>query len=139
MAINLFDKNITLLQKSMEFRVKRNDMIASNLANRETPGFRAQDLVFEKQLGKAMHADEPGPLNTNNPRHFDGAQREPLALVQGQQINSYNPDPRMDGNTVNLDKEMAKLAENQLLFQAATKAVNWKFRMIKNAITEGGR
>ena len=139
MTIKLFDKNITLLQKSMDMRVTRNAMISSNLANRETPGYRAQDLVFEQQLGKALHADEPGPLNVSNPRHFDGAQREPLELVQGQQINSFNPDPRMDGNTVNLDKEMAKLAENQLLFQATTKAVNWKFRMIKSAITEGGR
>ncbi|MDT8446778.1 MAG: flagellar basal body rod protein FlgB [bacterium] len=139
MSIRLFDKNITLLERSMGMRVQRNGLISSNLANRETPGYRAQDLVFEDQLTKALYQDQPGPLKTSDPRHFDGVDREPLETVQGQQINSFNPDPRMDGNTVNLDQEMAKLAENQLMFQATTKAVNWKFRMLKSAITEGGR
>jgi len=139
MAINLFDKQFTLLEKSMSLRVRRNSLIASNVANRETPGYRAKDLVFEKQLGRALHSDRPGPLKTTDSRHFDGIEREALESVEGEQINSFNPDPSMDGNTVNLDKEMAKLAENQLMFQAMTKAVNWEFRMLKSAITEGGR
>lgn len=113
-------------------------MIASNIANRETPGYRAQDLVFEKELEAAYHSDRPGPLKTSDPRHFDGIKKEPLELVKGTQINSFNPDPRMDGNTVNLDKEMAKLAENQLMYQAAVRAVSWKLQSLKSAIT-GGR
>ena len=63
----------------------------------------------------------------------------PSNSLVGRQINSFNPDPRMDGNTVDLDKEMAKLAENQLMFQAAARAISWKFRLLKTAITEGGR
>ena len=139
MAIELFDKNLTLLSKSLSLRTKRNAMIASNIANRETPGYRAQDLVFEKQLNNALHSDRPGPLRVSNSRHFDGMDRQPLEQVEGTQINSFNPDPRMDGNTVDIDKEMAKLAENQLMYQASVRAMNWQFRMIKSAITEGGR
>ncbi|MCP4752272.1 MAG: flagellar basal body rod protein FlgB [Proteobacteria bacterium] len=139
MTIKLFDKNLDLLEKNMALRSRRNSMIASNIANRETPGYRAQDLVFEKELLQAFHSDRPGPLQTSDPRHFDGVKREPIEQVEGQQINSFNPDPRMDGNTVNLDKEMAKLAENQLMYQAATRALNWKFHLLKSAITEGGR
>jgi len=139
MAINLFDKQFTLLEKSLSLRVRRNTMIASNVANRETPGYRAKDLVFKNQLETALHSDRPGPLKTTDARHFDGVERQPLGSVEGDMINSFNPDPSMDGNTVNLDKEMMKLAENQLTFQAMTKAVNWKFRMLKSAITEGGR
>lgn len=138
MPINIFDKNLTLLEKTMSLQSKRNAMIASNIANRETPGYRAQDLVFEKELDRAYHSDRPGPLRTSDPRHFDGVKKEPLELVTGTQINSFNPDPRMDGNTVNLDKEMAKLAENQLMYHAAVRAVNWKFHSLKSAIT-GGR
>ncbi len=138
MPVNIFDKNLTLLEKTMLLRSRRNDMIASNIANRETPGFRAQDLVFEKELEAAFHSDRPGPLKTSDSRHFDGVKREPLELVTGTQINSFNPDPKMDGNTVNLDKEMAKLAENQLMYQAAVRSVNWKFQQLKSAIT-GGR
>ncbi len=139
MAIKLFDKNLTLIDRALGLQARRNSLIASNIANRETPGYRAQDLVFEKQLTNALHSDQPGPLNTSNSRHFDGIEREPLELVEGEQINSFNPDPRMDGNTVDLDKEMAKLAENQLMHQMSIRAANWKFRMLKSAISEGGR
>ena len=85
---------------------------------------------------KALHSDRPGPLTTTDERHFDGVQPEPLDQVTGQRINSHNPDPRLDGNTVDLDKEMAKLAENQLMFQASQRAITWKFRLLKNAIVE---
>ena len=139
MAVRLFDKNMELLGKAMSLTQKRQSLITSNIANRETPGYRAQDLVFDNQLMTALHSDRPGPLNTTDPRHFDGIQREPLELVRGEQINSFNPDPRMDGNTVVLDKEMAKLAENQLRFQAQVRSLNWKVRMLKTAITEGGK
>ncbi len=139
MSMKLFGKNIALLEKSMELRGRKNSLIAGNIANRETPGYRAQDLVFENELTRALHSDRPGPLRTTDPRHFDGVKREPIGQVTGHQINSYNPDPRMDGNTVNLDREMAKLAENQLMFQAAARAINGKFRSLKAAISEGGR
>jgi len=139
MPLKVFDSNLTLLEKSLSLRTQRNAMIASNIANRETPGYRAQDLVFEKDLMRALHTDRPGPLTVSDPRHFDGINREPVELVKGRQINSFNPDPRMDGNTVDLDKEMSKLAENQLMFQAAARAISWKFRLLKTAITEGGR
>ena len=139
MGVKLHDKNTLLLEKALSLRTRRNAMLSSNIANRETPGYRAQDLVFDKQLTNALHSDRPGPLKTTNNRHYDGVTREPLELVKGEQINSFNPDPRMDGNTVNLDKEMAKLAENQLMFDATVKAISWKFRNMKAVITDGGR
>lgn len=139
MSIELFGKNLNMFAQSASLRSRRNSIISSNIANRETPGYRAQDLVFEKDLMKALHSDRPGPLKTSDPRHFDGVKREPIELVKGQQINSHNPDPRMDGNTVNLDKEMAKLAENQLMFKATTRAINWKLNGLKTAIREGGK
>ena len=139
MAVNLFDKNLTLLEKSLELRSRRNSMLASNIANRETPGYRAQDLVFEKELMAAYHSDRPGPLKVSDSRHFDGVKREPLETVNGTQINSFNPDPRMDGNTVNLDTEMTKLAENQLMYEVAIRFITRKFNGLKNAIMEGGR
>lgn len=139
MPLELFDKHVTFLQKSMSLRTRKNSIIASNIANRETPGYRAQDLVFEGNLMKALTSDRPGPLKVSDPRHIDGIKREPLELVTGDQINSKNSDPRMDGNTVNLDKEMAKLAENQLMFRASSRAINWKLRLLKSAISEGGR
>jgi len=137
MTGNIFSKQITLLSKALDLRSKRNNLIASNIANRETPGYRAQDLVFEKELNNALHSDRPGPLRVSDPRHFDGIKREPLELVQGSQINSFNPEPKMDGNTVNLDKEMSKLAENQLMYNAMAQIIGRKLQSLKYAISEG--
>ena len=136
MTVDIFGKNISLLERSMTLRSRRNAMISSNIANRETPGYRAQDLVFDKALDRALHSDRPGPLKTSDPRHFDGVTREPIETVEGVQINSHNPDPRMDGNTVNLDKEMSKLAENQLMFQFSVRVINSKLNGLKSAISE---
>lgn len=135
----LFNKNITLLSKALDLRARRNTFIASNIANRETPGYRAQDLVFEKELDQALHSDRPGPLNVSDPRHFDGVKREPLELVSGTQINSFNPAPKMDGNTVDMDKEMSKLAENQIMYNAITQMISKKFQSLKYAISEGAK
>ena len=50
----LFDAHISLLGKSMDFRSRRNALISSNVANLETPGYKARDLVFEKALGEGV-------------------------------------------------------------------------------------
>ena len=137
--LGLFNKHLTLLGKTLDLRSKKNDLLASNIANRETPGYRAKDISFERSLYKALHSDRPGPLKTTDPRHFDGIEREPLQAVNGQLFNSFSPRPREDGNTVNLDKEMAKLAENQVVYSTLVQITNWKFNMLKSAIQEGGR
>ncbi len=129
-------KIMTLFEKSLSFRTQRHDLLASNVANKDTPGYHAQDLVFEKNLEKALHADQPGPLKTSNPRHMDGNNTPPLELAQARRITSAAPFVDFDGNTVDLDKEMAKIAENQLTYNATTRMLSHQFRMLKTAITE---
>ena len=134
----IFDKNIfTLLQKTLDFRTKRQDLLASNIANKDTPGFKAEDMVFEKSLEKALHAELPGPLKTTNLKHFDGRNTPPLDLVKAQRIYSASAFPDFDGNTVDLDREMAKMAENQLMYNASIRMLSHQYKMLKTAITEG--
>ena len=130
---NLF----TLAHKSLDFRIKRHDLLASNIANKDTSGYQAEDLVFEAQLKKALYADEPGPLRRTDLRHFDGNQTSPLYEVEAQRILSSSPFPDFDGNTVDLDREMAKIAENQLMYNATMRMLSHKFRGLKTAISEG--
>ena len=134
----LFSHNLfTVAQKSLDFRIKRHDLLASNIANKDTPGYQAEDLVFQSQLEKALHGDEPGDLRTTNSRHFDGRQTSALHEVQAQRILSAAPNPDFDGNTVNLDREMAKIAENQLMYNASLRMLSHKFRGLKTVISEG--
>lgn len=137
MAGFLENKITTLIHKSLDFRTQRHELLASNVANKDTPNYQANDLVFEKALDRALHADEPGPLQTSHPKHMDGNHTPPLELVQPEQIRSAAPFVNFDGNTVDLDREMAKLAENQLMYDVTTRMMGHHFRMLKTAITEG--
>jgi len=134
----LFDKHITLLHKSLDFRTQRNNLLAANVANVETPGYKAKDLVFEKALGEAMHQNEPGPLNVTNPRHLNGRTPTPLEAVKAQSIETGNPVGSADGNTVDLEREMAKLAENQVAYAAMTRMISHKFHLLKTAMQQDG-
>jgi flagellar basal-body rod protein FlgB len=133
----IFDRDITLLSRSLDFRAQRNNLLASNIANIETPGYKAKDLVFENALGEALKSQEPGPMVTTNPRHLDGRNATPLDLVQPQTILSANPVGSVDGNSVDLDREMAKLAENQVDYQALTSMISHKFMQLRSVIREG--
>jgi len=133
----LFDRDITLLERSLEFRSRRNALLAGNVANIETPGYKAKDLVFEQALGDALKAQEPSPLVTTNPRHMDGRDHTPLELVQPRTILSANPVGSVDGNSVQLEHEMAKLAENQIAYQALAQMITHKFLQLRTVIREG--
>ena len=134
----LFGNNIfTIAQKSLDFRTSRHDLLASNVANKDTPGYQAEDLVFRASLEKALQAEQPGPLKQTDSRHFDGRNTPPLNEVEAQRILSASPYPDFDGNTVDLDREMAKIAENQLMYNATLRMLAQKFRGLKSAIAEG--
>ena len=133
----LFDTNITLLQKAMDFRAQRNIVLASNVANIDTPGYQARERVFETARAEAVRAREPGPLRVTDSRHLDGRVATPLELVQPQLIRSGNPVATKDGNSVDLEREMAKLSENQIGFQALTQMISHKFMLLKTVIREG--
>ena len=134
----LFDNHMQLLHKSLDLRTRRNALLSGNIANVETPGYQAKDIVFEKELGQAMKAHVPGPLNVTNTRHLDGRNVIPLWQVKPGLIRSANPIGNIDGNTVDLEKEMAKLAENQVLYQGLTQMISHKFTQLKTTIREGG-
>ncbi len=133
----LFDTHTQLLHKSLDFRAKRNALLAGNIANIETPGYKAKDMVFEKALGRAMKAHLPGPLNVTNPMHMDGRQILPLHLVRPDFIRTSNPVGNLDDNSVDLEREMVKLGENQVAYQALAQMISHKFSTLRLSIREG--
>ncbi len=132
----IFDQQLSLLQQSMDFRARRNTLLSSNIANIETPGYKAKDLVFENALGEAMKANLPGPLEVTDPRHFDGRNTVPLNQVKPQTILTSNPVGNLDDNSVDLEREMVKLGENQVVYQALAQMVSHKFSQLRMSIRE---
>lgn len=102
-----------LLERVLQFRNHRHDVIAGNLANSSTPGYRAFDLVLDAARGAAA----PLLLRRPDPRHlYDGGGGGAAA---GTSASVSRAQPRLDGNNVSVEEELVKLLENRTVYQAA--------------------
>ena len=125
---DLFDKTTRALGQSLSLRQTRQNVISANIANAETPGYQAKKMDFEDALSRALATEGQGGVAENAINRV------------GAEIYE-NPDAEMsnDGNTVNVDKEMASLAENSFAYKAAIQLINKKMAALKYAATDGGR
>ncbi len=110
---------------------QRQQAISSNIANIDTPGYQATDVAFETELRRSMGGRAEG-LATTDPRHIPtGATRRGQPGTPSSQLLTSQ---RLDGNNVDIDQEMVKLAETQMRYQAAASALNTKLNTIRNVI-----
>ncbi len=134
----VFDKTQKALGAAINFRLLKQNVLNSNVANAETPGYKAKKLDFEEALSRAIDNENLGKMHVSNPDHFMMGQ----GAISRARADVYdNPDVVVsnDGNTVNLEREMAELAENTILYRAAVKLMNKKLAAMKYAVSEGGR
>ncbi len=122
----LFDKSFATLQKVIALRQKRQQVIASNIANSETPGYHPRRLEFESELQGALTSR--GRIKRTDPRHFGS----------GGDVRRIAGRVRTEKDAVNVDQEMVILAENQILYEAAVQALNKKLGLLKY-VAQGGR
>ena len=130
---SVFDKTTDALATSLRLRQIRHNVTSSNIANAETPGFKAKKVEFEDALASSLDIDGLNKMETTNDNHFTtGASSQPAAEIYD------NPDAAVnnDGNTVDMEKEMAALAENSILYKSALQLINKKMAAMKYAISE---
>lgn len=128
--MKVMDKTMQALAAAINFRQMRQELISSNIANADTPGYKAKRLDFEEALARALDVDGNQKLETNDPRHYD---------VGSGGFNNLKPeiydDPNgivsEDGNTVDRDTEMALINENKLMHDAAVQLLNKKLALRK--------
>ncbi|MCX8118300.1 MAG: flagellar basal body rod protein FlgB [Desulfobacterota bacterium] len=122
----LFDHTIGLLQKSLNLRSLRHRILSDNIANADNPEHLRREIPFREILLEAMETRPSLALRRTHPEHLPGGLEEvfPVHLSSG---------------IFQMDQEMAKLAENNLLFQAGVQALLKKFEGLKHVISEGGR
>lgn len=143
MQVNgIFNTTIDLLGKSIDLRAKNQNLIASNIANAETPNFVPKTLEFEQELQGALKNQQPGQHSSATPhvRHIPihgAGSGSALQSVSGKVIETPAKTPGKDGNAVELEDEMGKMAENQVLFNASVQMLNKKFEGLRTAIREG--
>jgi len=132
----LFGTTIQLLGKTLDLRTKRQELIASNLANVETPNFTPSDISFEKELKDAL--DQKRIVDTPpNSQHIPlKGQSGYLGLqrVTGEVIEVPSQSIGPDGNGVELETEMQRLAQNQIMYNTSVQLLGKKFEMLTQAI-----
>ncbi|MGY5449772.1 flagellar basal body rod protein FlgB [Agarivorans sp. MS3-6] len=131
MAIT-FDKALGVHQHTVGVRARRSEVIASNIANADTPNYKAQDINFNKAFAAAK-ANQNGGMHVTNERHMTGGRSQFSEL--GFRVPDQ-PDTG-DGNTVDVQQEKADFMQNGLEYQAGISFLTSKFSGLKNAIKGG--
>jgi len=133
----LFNQADRTQMVSLDHRMRRSDIINSNIANAETPGYRAIGYNFEDQLREVVDASEPKRLRTTNPKHLLNEFVNSEGDMQPDVFVRPTESVGEDGNTVELDTEMAELAKNQIQYRTAIESINRKIAILKYAIQGG--
>ena len=123
----LADATTAALAKTLDGTAARHRAIAENVANVDTPGFQRVDVAFENELESALKDAQAHPRTA-----LDRIRR-----VRARPLRDTISPARVDGNNVDIDREMARLAQNTREFEAAARALATKLRMLRAAISEG--
>lgn len=117
------DNGFKIIERLLRFASLRQGVLASNIANADTPGYKAKDIRFETELNNEL------PLKVTNPAHISGENPLSPPVIVTEEGGEW-----LDKNNVELDVEMAKMTENALLYQAGINMLSTKIRMFRNAL-----
>ncbi len=127
------DKTLQALQAGIKFREMRQEVISSNIANADTPGFKSKRLDFEAALARALDVDGNLSMKTEGQEHFNVGSGgfdnlEPEIYEDPNGVVSEN------GNTVDRQHEMFKMTENKVVYDALVQLMNKKLGLMKYTI-----
>ncbi len=135
MMMDLFGHGFSALEDALIARERMQGVHASNIANADTPNYRADTRTFQDFLAARMHTRESMPVFRTHPAHQD-LQSRSLSLSPFQRAVQAQ---RMDGNTVDAQKEAARMAENQLMHELTLRLLKGRIDGLNTAIKEGSR
>ncbi len=133
MAINL-DNLVGFHQKAINIREEKMEVIAGNLANANTPGYKARDIDFKQAMESARHAQQQGNLTRTHDNHIGGSLSTSSFDIDYRIPNQ--PDTG-DGNTVEVQSERNAFLDNGMRYQASLKFLEGKLKGMKKALSGG--
>lgn len=125
---------INVLKRSLSATSLRHKAISNNIANVNTPNYKRQLVKFEEELAKSLVKSNRIPLSKTNSLHFPQKQ---IDITPRTEIDN-NSTLRTDGNNVDVDLELAMLAENTLRFNVLSQAISKKYSLLRSVI-QGGK
>jgi flagellar basal-body rod protein FlgB len=125
-------KIFTLLEGGLDGLSLRNKVLADNIANVDTPNFKRSDINFEEVLQQALKVKDAGhiELQRTSPRHLPGIGISGDSLIIKDKRTTF----RNDGNNVDIDMEMARLAQNTLEYNALSRSFTSHLAMLRQVI-----
>ena len=129
------DQTVNVLQKALDAASIRQNVLAHNIANTNTPGYKRSYVSFEENLQQALKPKKKMQITANQPGHF---KRGGLEEIKPQVKTDNSTSLREDGNNVDIDMEMAQLAMNSINYQTAITRLNGKLSTLRLVIN-GGR
>ncbi|HWZ64794.1 MAG TPA: flagellar basal body rod protein FlgB [Steroidobacteraceae bacterium] len=135
MPLNL-DAYLGVHQDALKVYAQRTSVLANNIANADTPNYKAQDLDFRSVLAQAGSPNAPLALSTTNGAHLAPTSSDSAAGAPGSGLKYRVPlAPSLDGNTVDVQMEQSAFADNTVRYQAALSFLSGKFKELMTAIT----
>jgi len=132
--ISKLDNALNFHQTALNVRAARQEVLSSNIANGDTPNFKARDIDFSSVLSDALSSNtNKTVLTTTSPKHLSSSSENSLA---SQALYRIPQQPSADGNTVEMDAERTRFADNSIKFDASLTFMSGQIRGLMLAIRE---
>lgn len=138
-----------VLEKALDASYLRNETIAQNIANIDTPGYKKKTVSFESELQKAMEQDSGSGLKSEPPKFIPEPGTADISFTRlssavdfvepSVNVENQNLSMRLDGNNVDIDSEMADLTKNQIRYNMLVQSLNGQFSKLRYVISDGRR
>lgn len=127
-----------MLEKGLDTAVLRQQVLANNISNADTPNFKRSDVIFEAELKRAVESqkkENSNPeLNTLYPEHFSNSQPKEWQRVHPVTHTDYLSSMRNDGNNVDIENEVSQLVKNQMQYSLIVERLGSQFRLMNSLI-----
>jgi len=137
MSSGLFGGSFARLEAGVTAREHAQSVFSGNIANTDTPNYKADRRTFADFLESSRRAQQPVPMQLSNSKHMDVTTSSRPLNLGGVFNHNSDINTRMDGNTVDMQEEMVNMAENQMLHDLSIKLLKGKLSGMRNVIREG--
>lgn len=129
------DDHLRFNETALSLRSTRQSVLASNIANADTPNYKARDIDFSSALQSALDVNKGGPLKTTAPKHYELPPHGAGTLANGTPLQYRGiVQGAVDGNTVDMDVERNQFADNALRYEAGVTFINSQIKGLMTAL-----
>ncbi|ENC8058791.1 flagellar basal body rod protein FlgB [Escherichia coli] len=136
--LDKLDAALRFQQEALNLRAQRQEVLAANIANADTPGYQARDIDFASELKKVMQrgrdATSVVALTMTSTKHIPAQALTPPSAELQYRIQDQ---PSLDGNTVDMDRERTQFADNSLQYQMSLSALSGQIKGMMNVLQSG--